>query len=588
MLVTLTLATGVFGLATSLQGSADGPWNRVWNATNGFHVDASYYRQGRLAGADRNLPQVRRTFAALAGTSEVRAVGGPWTQLDGRLDIGPHGGYEDLTAEVRSPVRSPVDQPLLTAGSWLSGSGDGIVLEQGLANALHTRPGDQVRIDGHRFTVRGVALTVSQGRFPFSLPALAWVNPATGVLMERIGLHEDGLDMQVRLANADDAAAFVAAHEGVETDNAHESVLLQTWSQQRAASHSDLDTLAATLLAAGILVGLLAIATAGVIVAGRMAAQTRQIGALKAVGVTPRQVVAALLVEHLALAGLAVVIGLGVGRLIAPSVAGSTLTILGDPQIPAISGREVGAVAGVAVAVVLLSTVRPAIRGLRHTTLRSLSTRARPPRRPARLANVARDFGMPLSGVLGLRSAWRRPSSLVTNAAGLTLALALLVVASGLRALPVRAPTSSQGPGTALSGTAVGPLYHQIQLAVLVTTAVLVLLGVINAAIVASFAARDGARSHAMLRAIGALPRQSVASLVVSQLGACILAIVAGIPLGLGAWRFTDNGDLPSISVPAIDLLFVAVAIVIIFIAAVSIPARRLAQRPVAAVLAYE
>jgi putative ABC transport system permease protein len=183
------------------------------------------------------------------------------------------------------------------------------------------------------------------------------------------------------------------------------------------------------------------------------------------------------------------------------------------------------------------------------------------------VARLAAALGMPLSGVLGLRSAWRRPSRLVTNAAGLTLAVALIVVASGLRSIPHRTAVSPSGPGTA---------------------ALLFVLGIINAVIVASFAARDSARNHAMLRAIGATPRQTVVSLVVSQLGACVLAIVVGIPLGLGVWRLIDNGDLPKVSVPVTDLALVAIATALIFTAAVSLPAWRLAQRSVTTALAYE
>ena len=36
LLLTLTIATGVLGVAMSLYGSADGPWNRTWRATRGF------------------------------------------------------------------------------------------------------------------------------------------------------------------------------------------------------------------------------------------------------------------------------------------------------------------------------------------------------------------------------------------------------------------------------------------------------------------------------------------------------------------------------------------------------------------------
>jgi hypothetical protein len=43
LLVTLTIATGTMGLAMSMYGSADSAWNRVWRATDGFHVSFSAY-----------------------------------------------------------------------------------------------------------------------------------------------------------------------------------------------------------------------------------------------------------------------------------------------------------------------------------------------------------------------------------------------------------------------------------------------------------------------------------------------------------------------------------------------------------------
>jgi len=602
ILLTLTMATGMFGVGIALYGSADGAWDRVWKATDGFHVSASYYRGGEVPRTGTGLTGVRRRFTELAAAPGVRAVGGPWLLLHGRLDVGAGtsdarsgtsdarsgGGYENLTAEVRHPGRSPVDQPLVTAGSWLTATSGGIVLEQGLASSLHAGPGDHVRIDGRGFTVRGVAMTVSQGRFPLTLPALVWVTPATANRMRQAGLTEEGLEMQLRLGNPDNAAAFAAAHRNIETSTPTSTLSLETWRQRRAASHSDIDELAGTVLAAGVVVGLLAVATAALIVADRMAAQTRQIGTLKAIGVTPRQIVLALLAEHLALAGLATLIALGAGRLIAPQLARTSLTVLGDPETPGLSAGRVAVVAGVAIVVVALSTVRPALRGLRHTTIGALATQARPPRRPARLARLAASAHVPLAAVLGLRSAWRRPSRLFTNAVGLTLAVAMIVVAAGLRASLSHLTAQPTGPGEALSGNAVGALYDQVRIIVLATAALLLVLGTVNAFIAASFAARDAARNHAMLRAVGATPRQTVVSLVVSQFGACVLAVAAGIPLGLGLWQLIDEGDLPPVSVPDSALALVAVAVPLVFTAAVSLPASRLARRPAAAALAYE
>ena len=58
LLLTLTIATGVLGVAMSLYGSADEPWNRVWRATKGFHVSFTVYHAPDEPG-DRALVAVR-------------------------------------------------------------------------------------------------------------------------------------------------------------------------------------------------------------------------------------------------------------------------------------------------------------------------------------------------------------------------------------------------------------------------------------------------------------------------------------------------------------------------------------------------
>jgi predicted lysophospholipase L1 biosynthesis ABC-type transport system permease subunit len=192
----------------------------------------------------------------------------------------------------------------------------------------------------------------------------------------------------LRLADPDMAPAFAAAHPSIETSTHSSTMFLETREQRRADSHSDLDILAEALLAAGGFIAALTVATAAVIVTGRMAAETRRVGTLKAVGVTPRLIILMLLIEYLGVAALATAIGLGIGRLLAPGLAGTSLTILGPPE-PPLSWPRVGTVAAVAVAVVLLGTIRPATRGIRHSTLRSLQSGARRPKRPARLARLA-------------------------------------------------------------------------------------------------------------------------------------------------------------------------------------------------------
>jgi putative ABC transport system permease protein len=587
LLLVLTVATGVLGVATSLLGSADTPWDRVWRATNGFHVGLTVYHPPDEPGDRALVADLRRRTSELTGAPEVTAVGGPWTHLYGSIQI--MGGREDLTAEVRDPGTSQVDQPLLVAGRWLGG-GDGVVLESGLAATLEAGPGDTVTIQGRPFPVGGVAMTVSRGRFPLSRPAQVWVTPATAQRLRGLGMTEEGFELQLRLADPDAAEAFATAHDSFQATDPDSSVVayLETWRQRRADSHADLDILAGTLLAAGTLIAILTVATAAVLVAGRMAAQVRQVGTLKAVGVTPRQVVLVLLVEHLAVAAVATALGLAAGRLLAPRIAATSVTVLGTPEPPPLDWARVAAVAAVAVAVVALGTVRPALRGIRHSTLRSLVAGPRPPRRPGRLARATANLGVPLPGVLGMRSAWRRPGRLLTNAAGLLLGVAMVVVALALRDSLELLAVAPPEPGHAASDAAVGVLYDQVRAVILGTAGLLLVLGAVNAFIVATFAARDAARNHAVLRAVGATPRQTVTALIVSQLGACALAVAAGIPLGLGLWSLMDGGDLPPVTVPATSLLLLAAAVPAAFAAIVGVPALLLAHRPVAPTLAYE
>jgi putative ABC transport system permease protein len=586
LLLTLTIATGTLGLGLSVYGSADAAWDRAWNATDGFHVSFNVYHPPDEGGNDRFVRAMRERALELAKASDVVASSGPWTHLYGSIDVA--GGREDLTAEIREPGRYAVDQPLVTNGRWL-GSGDGVVLEGGLAATLDAAAGDNVTIQGQPFPVLGVATTVSRGRFPLSRPAQVWVPPRTAERMRDLGMTEEGFELQLRLRLPAEAPAFVAHHRpALRTDPDSSAIaFLETWEERRAESHSDIDIVAGTLLAAGILIAMLTIATAAVLVAGRMSARIRQVGTLKAVGVTPRQIVLALVLECGAVALVATAIGIGVGLLLAPVVADTSVMILGSPQ-PRLTWMHVVIVGGVALVMVSIGTVRPAFRGVRRSTVSSLASGARPPRRPGTLSRWASRVGLPVPAVLGLRSSWRRPGRLITNAAGLTFGVAMIVVALALRDSLDLLDTLPAERGHAASDAAVGVLYDQIRAIVLGTALLLVALGSINAFIVASFAARDGARSHAAVRAVGGTPRQTVISLIVSQLGACALAVVLGIPLGLGLWSLMEGGDLPETNVSGTALMLVAVLVPIVFAAVVSIPARRLATRPVAPLLTYE
>src|SRR5262245_24087430 len=135
-------------------------WDRVAQATHGFHVRAGAERSPDMSPAQQERAQAE--LARLADEPGVVAAGGPW--LDAPLDAEIGGTAVELRAQVRDPGPAAVDQPQITAGHWLD-EREGVVLEDGFATAAGLRPGDTITIAGQRVPVRGAALTVDVGPY---------------------------------------------------------------------------------------------------------------------------------------------------------------------------------------------------------------------------------------------------------------------------------------------------------------------------------------------------------------------------------------------------------------------------------------
>jgi hypothetical protein len=202
---------------------------------------------------------------------------------------------------------------------------------------------------------------------------------------------------------------------------------------------------------------------------------------------------------------------------------------------------------------------------------------------------LARRLGLPLPVVLGLRSVLRRPGRAVANAAGLTLGVAMVVIGLALdRGIQVflaeQPPDEADAPGREVAAQVV----DQLVTVVYAGAALLLALAAVNAVVVAVFAARDSARNHAILRAVGATPRQTVVAFVVAQLGGCLLACAAGIPLGVLLFTAVGGDDLTPIRLSFTTYAAVALAVPVLYTAIVAVPARLLGRRPVTPLLAYE
>jgi len=574
LLLALSVATTTITLAMSLADVSGRSWDRVWQATNGFHVEASAEVSPDMSPAQRE--QERAELARLGDAPGVIAVGGPWqsAQVDADLD----GTPVLLRVQVRDTGPAAVDQPLVTAGHWLDGR-EGVVLEDGFATAAGLQPGDTITIAGQRVPVRGVALTVNVDPYPQDQPARVWISPATAT---RLGtaLDEGGYSLELRLADPDQAESFAAAHPEVG----------DTWQENKSEAVTDIEELTAAFDILAFFVVVLTIGTAVILVAGRMAAQSRQVGTLKAVGVTPGQVTCVLLVEYLAVAFMATAVGLAAGSLLAPPLARVTtvLSVYGA-QAPPITWPRAATAFAVTTAVVVLATVRPALRGVRQSTLRSLGSNTRPPHRPGRLVRAITRLPLPLPVWLGLRGANRRRGRFLANTLGLTIGITLTITALALRTgvdAAHRDPLSIDETD-AISRAAEIATQDRASGLGFTVAAFLIALALINATVAAVFSAHDHARNHAIMRTIGTTPSQTVTAFLVAQLTACLLACGLGIPLGIAFYESIRGGIAPIGLTPLTYVATILAALTLYGLIA-AIPARLLARRPITPQLAYE
>ena len=587
LLLALCLSTSTLSVALALEEMGYQPWDRLSNATNGFHVTVGARPGPGVNATEADLATAVKSLEELRNRPGVTALGGPWRES---VTTGNRVGTRDidLTVQVRDAAPSAVDQPKLTAGRWLD-AGEGVVLEDGLATTLGARPGDMITLAGKRVAVLGTAMSVAVMPYPLETRdrGFVWAGAATAI--DPAAVQRKQVTAQLRLSNPDDAPAF--AHNGPKLvlPDGFESGMYE-FQLMRRGSDGKLSFIALALgLTATLLAGL-TISTVGVIVAERMAAQIRRVGALKAVGVTPMQVTLILLAEYVAMAVMATAVGLGLSTLAAPLFAGNLRILYGAPEPPTITLSRAALVLAASVALVVVATVRPALRGARQSTLRQLGAQSRPPRPSSGLARLATGLRLPLPAVLGLRSVTRRPGRTVGTVVVLTLAMAMVTIGLILRQRTAGflAEVRVRNHGDEFEIAEDMAVFHQLITIVMFSAGLLIALAAINSAVAAVFAARDSARNHAILRTLGATPRQTAVAFVIAQLGACVAACGLGIPLGILLFNTLGGQALAPATLATSAYLVLGLIAVVVYAGIVTVPARVLAAQRITPQLSYE
>jgi ABC-type lipoprotein release transport system permease subunit len=604
LVLAITAATATLTLGLVLHGVTNQPYLQTRAATNGPDVVAQIFgfgpaRSVSVSGprSHRHVPpptsrplgqaQIAAEVRTLTHEPGVSGHGGPYPVASALIRA--RGLTAGVEAEGRVLAPASIDQPVVTAGTWVRP--DGIVLERTFAEALGVSVGDRVTLTGRPFRVVGIAITAAGLPYPnmcyypdggcvFTLPAssrdigFAWVTaPDARALASSQAPLSYFLDL--KLKNPATAPAFASKYGNQPTPT---STTLIPWQATQTGSGLLVRDEQSVLSPGAWLAGLLAIASVAVLAGGRMAERTRRVGLLKAVGGTPGTVALVLLAENLALALLAAAAGLAIGWLADPLVASPGAALLGTPGAPALTLSVVGLVVAVALVVALASTLVPAIRAARTSTVSALANAARRPRRRGTLIRLSRR--LPVSLLLGLRLVARRPRRALLSAASVT------VTASGIVAV-LAFHTSVHLNSFGRAGGLGNPVVDRDEQMLMVLTVVLVALTVLNAICAAWTTVLDARQASALARALGASPGQVTAGIAAAQVLPAVPGALLGIPLGIGLFDVAAQGA--GVVVPPAWWLAAAVLSILVAVAVLAaIPASIGARRPVSPILQAE
>jgi putative ABC transport system permease protein len=524
LLIAILAATTTLTLGLVVRDAARDPYESTRAASAGPDVVAA-------TGDFADLTDLEK----LATASGVTGHSGPYPVIAGKVETA--GRTSDVQIEGRDARAAAVDQPEVTRGSWV-GDG-GVVLEAAFANSLDVHVADTVTLGGKSFRVTGVAVTAAMAPYPGStcLVHTGCVNGATPAdrSLPPTTLHNPGLVwltradvrglapapnsvayvMNLKLADPDEAEAFVAANSG---DHGGAMMPMQTWQSILGEATEVAADSQILLLIGAWLLGLLAVAGLAVLVGGRMADQTRRVGLLKAVGGTPGLVAAVLLAEYLLVAVVAAAAGLAIGALTAPLLTESSAGLIGSAGTPPLTWPTVALVTAVALGVAVVATTVPVLRGARASTVSALAGAARPPRRSGWLITLSARLPVPL--LLALRVAARRPRRAVLAVVSIAVTVSgiyiLLVLDTFLREQPsLRAYSEAQ----------VGVLRHVLG----VWTVILLLLAAVNAIVITWATVLDNRQASAVARALGATRLEVTVALAAAQVLPALLGAVLGV-----------------------------------------------------------
>ena len=408
------LSTTTIVVALALLEASSGPFDRAFAKQQGPHTIAVY---NQAVVTDAQLSGARTGVTAAAGpfgqiTLDLTAGGGP----------GPPG---PLTVVGRADPGGPVDRLNLWQGRWPTAPGEIVLALPEPGEGISGFPPDstEATLGGKKYTVVGRAHSLSR-------TADAWVTPEQMAALRPTSvqmLYRFGGDVSTKAALEADLAGVTAALP------AGALIAAQPYLVVKEEVASDIGVYVPFLATFGVLGLIVAIVIVGNVVSGAVVSGFRHIGILKALGFTPRQVVAVYLAMVSVPAFVGCVLGTAAGTLAAQPLLNEGFQGLGlDVGINVGVWIWVAGLVGVP-ALVALAAFVPAVRAHRLSPAEAISAGSSPRTgHGTRIQRRLAGLGLPRPVTLGLGLPFARPGRTLFTVVAVLLGVTTVTFATGL------------------------------------------------------------------------------------------------------------------------------------------------------------
>jgi putative ABC transport system permease protein len=432
--LTTLMAVASAVVAGSLMVASSAPFDHAFARQHGPHLIA------QIDGAKASTAQLATT-GHLPG---VTASAGPYeTTVISALD--PHGmRTPELTVAGRAAPGGTVDDLALDSGRWAAKPGE-IVLPTNFPPDLFPI-GSSLHVEG------GPVLTVVGRARSVSETADAWVAPGQIAALRAAGAPVT-VEMLYRFASAGTKSQVAA-------DRARLAAALPGGALLGTRSYLDTKLSADTgsapfvpfLMAFGVLGLAMSVIIISSVVSGAVGASLRRIGILKAIGLTPGQVVRAYVAQALIPAAAGTALGVVLGNLLALPLLGDAQEVYGSTGLSVAWWIDL-AVPAVALAVVVAAALVPALRAGRLRTVEAIAVGRAPSTGRGQWAHRAIGrLPLPRAVTLGLASPFAHPVRTAAMLAAVVFGTAAATFAVGLTS-SLNAVATAQRPDASAAVT---------------------------------------------------------------------------------------------------------------------------------------